>query len=336
MRNYWTLPLQQKFLTHFSQLLQNGFATSQALAVMKVLFKDSEVQKIETACSHGQPFAKTLKDLQFETRCVYLISCSEEAGSLLTGIQKASQFSEFNLENKNELMKKIRYPLQLFIAMIGILIAVFVIFVPQIQNFYESFGMEGDQVYLSSTLYIIGSFLGLIGLLSVFIFTVLRWEHAKFQRIVKFIFFKTPLLNEIVKKMVSYYFSSQWLLFISCGLSLKDSLNMMQNFETIPLLKLILHEISDNLELGSPLDQLFSDSDYFTPYFKLVIAHALQIGTLEIELSNYSKFEFTYLSQLLNSTFKGIQLIFLLLIGILIILIYLSILQPVFDMVQLI
>ena len=34
LNHYWTLPTQQKFLSRFSQLLEQGFSIAQALDVM--------------------------------------------------------------------------------------------------------------------------------------------------------------------------------------------------------------------------------------------------------------------------------------------------------------
>ena len=66
------------------------------------------------------------------------------------------------------------------------------------------------------------------------------------------------------------------------------------------------------------------------------MAHALTLGSIQAELAYYSHSEFKQLSALLSQSFKILQFSLLMLIGIIIILIYLSILQPVFQMIDII
>ena len=336
LTRYWTLSLQQKFLTRFSQLLQNGFSISDALNIMATLFKKQAIQPMIDACSRGQHFADTLEESQFETRIIYMIRCSEQAGALLQGLQKAANYSDFHLKNRSELFKKIRYPLTLFALMSLILIVVFTLFIPKIKSFYQSFNLSGDSSLLQGVILIMIITFILLALLALLIFCILHIQHFGFQTRVKSLLFRIPLIRPLIQKIFSYYFSSQWLIFLNCGLSLKDSLNMMIQFETIPFIRLIIEDLHAQFEAGNSLSNTIQSSPYFTPYFKLTMSHALILGSLTSELNYYSASEFKTLSALLNNSFKVIQFSFLLLIGVIIILVYLSILQPVFDMMNLI
>jgi type II secretory pathway component PulF len=73
---------------------------------------------------------------------------------------------------------------------------------------------------------------------------------------------------------------------------------------------------------------------YFTDYFKTVMSHALKIGCAPRELAQFTQMELENINQLVGNLFKGIQTGFLILIGSLIMVLYLSILQPVFEMVN--
>ena len=110
----------------------------------------------------------------------------------------------------------------------------------------------------------------------------------------------------------------------------------MQEFEDIYLIQTIIDEFQKQLELGISLETVIEKSPYFTPYFKLIMKHSLEIGQVPAELNHYTKKEIINLSNGLNQAFKIIQTTFLILIGIIICLIYLSLLQPVFQMTELI
>lgn len=336
LNHYWTLPTQQKFLSRFSQLLEQGFSIAQALDVMTSLFKKEAIDFMLNCCASGQSFATTLEACHFEKRIVYIVRCSEEAGSLLQGLQKSAQYSDYHLQSKTELNKKLRYPVSLFALIIVILASVYFFFFPQLDSFYNSFNIEGDQSLLNTILLILGIVLALFVLIGCFAFLTLKWHGKRFQLKMKYILFHWPLLSQLFQKVFSYYFSSQWLVFLNCGLPLKESLLMMRNFETIPMIQLIIYEFQTQLEAGVSLEDVFHQSPYFTPYFKLIMKHALQIGQVHTELGYYTKSELQMLTTMLNNTFKIIQFTFLMLIGVIIILIYLSLLQPVFQMAQLI
>ncbi len=110
----------------------------------------------------------------------------------------------------------------------------------------------------------------------------------------------------------------------------------MRSFENIPFVRHIIDELQQRLENGISLGDLFEKSPYFTAYFKLIMKHALQLAKVHQELKTYSTEEFKRLTQHMNTLFKTIQFIFLALIGLIIVLIYLSLLQPVFQMAELI
>ena len=336
LNRYWTLPHQQKFLSRFSQLLGQGFSIAQALEIMSSLFNKENIQFIKKCCANGQAFATTLEQCHFEKRIVYIIRCSEQSGSLLQGLEKSAQYSQQQLQNKTELNKKLRYPCGLFILMLIVLVGVYFFFFPQLETFYQSFNIQGDQTLLNNMLLILGIILGIFIIIFIFILSIPKYRHQKFQITMKHILFQIPGIRQLLQKIFSYYFSSQWLIFLNCGLSLKNSLLLMKKFETIPMIQLIIEEFQSQLESGVSLEQLFENSSYFTPYFKLIMKHALQIGQVQNELNYFTKSELNHLNSMLNYSFKITQSIFLMLIGIIIIFIYLSLLQPVFQMTQLI
>lgn len=336
LKSYWNLNMQQKFLSRFSQLLENGFSISDALSIMTSLFKKQAIEPMIESCLQGKTFSDTLKTCHFEHRIIYMVQSSEQAGALLQGLKKAADYSDFHLKNRSELSKKIRYPLALFSLMSLILTAVFILFMPKIQSFYDSFNLSGDSAFMQMIFIIIGCFMGVVICLTTLILLILKWQSLSFSQCAKRWLFKIPLLRSLMQKIFSYYFSSQWLIFLNCGLSLKESLNMMLKFETIPFIKLIIQEFKYQLETGLPLEQAFHQSPYFTPYFRLTMAHALTLGSIQSELHYYSQSEFKQLSSWLNQSFKILQFSLLMLIGIIIIFIYLSILQPVFQMINII
>jgi type II secretory pathway component PulF len=227
------------------------------------------------------------------------------------------------------MQKKLRYPAFLFITMVAVLIAVYLFFIPQLDSFYDSFNIEGNQDAMNGIIAMIGITLALILALIFFAAYYLKFSKSRFQWLFKF-----PGTAKLATRLFSYYFAAQWLMFLETGLPLKESLAMIQTFEKIPMIRVLIAEFVGLLDAGEEIETAISTSGYFTPYFKLIMAHALKIGCAKPELVQFVKTELVGLNALVAATFKIFQSIFLLLIGIMIILLYLSILQPVFEMVQ--
>lgn len=324
LKRYWTLSNQFKFLDRFTQLMENGFNLMEALAVMEVVLTPIALGQILSFCKDGKPFAESLKASGFEARTVYMISCNEAHGSLLLGLQKARDYSGNHLRNKQELAKKLRYPLFLLGMMFLVLGAIYLFFLPQLDTFYESFNIEGDTSAIMGIITVLGIFLGVVALLGATILYFFRSQRPHRQ------VFKVNL----VKKLFSYYFASQWQMLLACGLPLKTSLETIIHFEKTPIIRHAILELQAKLETGQELEKVLASSPYFTDYFKLIMGHALKIGCVPKELGLFTEAELKNLNQLVTLLFKGIQTGFLILIGSMIMLLYLSILQPVFEMVH--
>ena len=334
LTRYWTLKMQQKFIDRFTQLLEHGFSISEGLNVMSTLFQKDQIQTLITSCQMGFPFADTLEASGFEHRTIYIIRCNEESGSLLQGLQKARIYCQHHLQNQQEFKKKLRYPLFLFLLMLSILVAVYLFFIPQVDSFYQTFNIDTNQFYFDRIIYLIGGTIGFILLILSFILLILKFDYFPFQQKMKDLFFQCFGFRLLSQKLFTYYFSLQWLMHLESGIDLKESLKTIKSFEKIPMIKVIITEMEEYLEQGESLDSFFHSTPYFTPYFELIISHALTIGCVEEELKHFTKDELTHLTNLINLSLKIVQTFFLMLVGILIVLLYLSILQPVFEMVQ--
>ena len=336
IRRYFTLKMQVKFLTRFTELVENGFSIMDALEVMNTIFSKHFIDLMITACLRGEKFSETLSTLQFEKRIIYIIRASENNNALLKGLQKARDYSDNYLKNREEMKKKLRYPFFLFSMVIIILAAVFIFFIPRLANFYETFGIYGGSSPITGIISVLGFILIAITILIVAVTFVLKFDNNKFQKWNVLWMFKLPGFKILSQKLFSYYFATQISMFIGCGLSLKDSINTIKEFEKIFVIKIIITEFETHLEEGKSIEELIINANYFTPYFRLIVLHSLRIGNLESEFNKFVKSELTNLNFGLSNFIKIFQAVFLALIGCLIILLYLSVLQPVFELIQII
>ena len=332
---YWTPQRQLLFLTQYADLGHAGYSSATSLTILKTKFKASALHPIVTTCEQGEPLSFCLEQLKFDRRAIYFIRLYELKQLPLMGVLKAAQFLQTQTQLKQECMQHLRYPLQLFGLTLLAIFGILIFFIPQIEQFYQTLHLEQETSYFNS---IIGVILCLLACVFCFLFMALITRYATSHRLLYHLnsfYFLTPALNRASQTLASYYFASQWLLFLNCGSSFKETLESMAEFEDVPFIKHTILTLLIPLSAGHSLESVIQDSHLFTPYFKLIVNHGLALGCFESTLTHFQTEQFTSIRHRFSQLFKGIQLIFLLCIGLMIIFLYLSLLQPVFDMMQL-
>lgn len=330
------LKTQVKFLKRFTQLVENGFPIIDALDIMGAMMNKEMMAFMKAGCERGTAFSDILEQLKFKRQIVYMIRASEKHYILTRGLKRAANYSENYLKNQTEMSKKIRYPLFLFTTVIVGLTAVSIFFLPRLDAFYATFNIEGNSFAIDTIIFLLAAlFVGV--LVSVLLLNLaFKWKNHWFQQTFRKIIFNVPLLKGGVKRLFTYYFFSQIELFLGCGLSFKESLESVGDFETLPLVKIVALELMNGASEGRDLFTLLTEQDCFSPYFKLMSGYALRIGKLEDELKNFVATELESLNQLMSQSLKVMQSSLLALVGLLVALLYLSILQPVFDLIHII
>lgn len=331
-----SLQLQVKFLQRFTELIENGFAIIDALEIMETFIDKQIIRIMRETCEEGRPFSDALERLGFLVQIIYIIRASEEHNALGRGLVRAREFSVNFLKNRDEISKKMRYPLFLFSVVIITLTIVSIFFMPRLNDFYTAFGVQNESTTISNIMGLLITVCLILTTLVLAVTFALRSKNNNFQIFLRRRIFRLPVLEKLTTRLFSYYFASQIEMFIGCGLSFKDSLTTIQKFDSLPLVKFISREIEQEAMAGKSVEDIFQELDCFTPYFRLIATHSLRIGKFDIELKSFVATELTSLNLAISSIIKVVQGGMLALVGILIALLYMSILQPVFDLITII
>jgi len=330
------LQLQVKFLQRFTELVENGFAIIDALEIMGTFIDSKLVEFMKKGCSEGKSFSSILEELRFQEQIVYIVKASEQHNALIRGLMRARDYSQNYFKNRTEMAKKMRYPLFLFGIVILVLTIVSIFFLPRLDEFYATFGIENDQMAIGGIITVLFVMLFSLTSLVMTVLLVLKFQNLNFQIWLRQRIFQIPGISKLTSRLFSYYFATQIEMFIGCGLSFKESLATIQEFDTLPLVKLVAKEIERDALAGESLEVLLRKLDCFTPYFRLIATHSLRIGKLDEELKTFVSMELASLNGGITGFIKGVQGGLLALVGVLIALLYLSILQPVFDLITII
>ena len=327
LNSYFSLSRQCNILQHYHELMSIGYSQAITLSLLTHYFKPCYIQHIQQVCERGQPLSLALTQLNFDERVLYFIKSHEAKHFPLVGIQKSIDYLEQRQHLHKQFKKELRYPLQL-LGLCGVALVLFVwFFLPRLTLFYTSMNLEMNTTAFDLIGIILMSLISLLSGSFLILFCLLTKKTKSFLASPLFRFFQ-PLS--------SYYYAMQWQLFLSCGQSFKETLTSMKQFERHALISHGLDTLLQPLQNGQPLQTVINDSNLFTPYFKQVVCYGLELGQLERLLERFLTQQTSLMQRHISTFLKLLQTSALLLVGSLIILIYLSILQPVFDLLQLI
>jgi len=131
----------------------------------------------------------------------------------------------------------------------------------------------------------------------------------------------------------NYLFASELAIILSTGIKLDDGLRVLaeQNFHE--LIKTEAARIIESLNRGYSFFESI-DNALYSREFKIVINNADRIGFLNESLENYSLYAFNNLNETNKSLLFLIQPVMYGICGLIIVMLYMSILLPMYEMMN--
>ncbi|WP_416149448.1 type II secretion system F family protein [Salipaludibacillus sp. HK11] len=145
---------------------------------------------------------------------------------------------------------------------------------------------------------------------------------------------KIPLIRNYLKHLLTYYFTSQLAPLLKNGLSLYDTLKMIEKDSLLTFFQFDAKDLSYGLREGDAFADLIKKRNYYLPQLSSIILLGERKGNLGAELDRFSNYLF---QQMYEKVYRNIQLfqpVFLCLIGVFILVLFLSMMMPVFSMLD--
>jgi competence protein ComGB len=340
MGKSWSLLEQGDFLKKMGELLERGYSYSEA--VESLLYQMPTKRHLELlACleelKSGQPLHTVLSTLNFQKDLVGYIYFSDKHGSVLEAISEGSKL----ILNKNKTIQRFKkatfYPVFLFFMTNIIFLFVKQTLLPQYFSLYESMGLEvnvftkvvaafGTMLPRVTTFLLIS----IVLLLLVYFFYFIKLPILTQRQIL----LKLPLIGSYIRLIQTQYFTLQLGYLLSGGLSVHESLQL---FETAPR-NLFYRDVSivinGRLKRGEDLPLILMKLNFFEKELPIVVNHGQTNGKLERELLFFSKSCLIKLEDKMEKSLKHIQPILYGIIAILVISMYLSIMIPMFRLIN--
>ncbi len=333
------------FTRQFATLMESKVPLN---TVLKTLYKQTNnlilkeaVFQISSDISAGLSLSQAMERQGgiFSEFYLNMIRSAEITGRL----EEAAQFLADYLEKESIWKSKIRsamiYPIivvVMFIAVAGIMV---VVVFPQIAPVFEETGMDLPiltKILLGAGSFIIQWWWAVLLILAVFIFVIVDYFHtSEGEAVLDEISVKIPIIGNLFKKLYISRFAEATNILIKGGIPITQAIGISANTMGNVVYRDILLEMADGVRGGELLSDLLAKNEY---YFPILVSQMVAVGEgtgrLDSILSKISDFYTREVNDALNNLVELIQPILIAGIGVLIGLLFASILIPIYNLAQ--
>jgi competence protein ComGB len=340
MSKKWTLVDQGNFLKKTGELLDRGYSYSEAVESILVQMPNSRHAEIKEGISElkaGQPLYKVLSKLKFQKEIIGYIYFADKHGSMSEAISEGSRL----LLKKNSDLRRFRkvfsYPVFMFVATIILFAFVDRSLIPQYFSLYESMSLELN--FFTKAISSFGKMLPLLFFSSLVVAMLVLIFYLFYFRslpllLQRKILLHIPLFGSILRLIQSQYFTRQLGYLLAGGLSVHESLLLFQSIPKNFFYRDIATRITERLKTGESLAAILQEMDYFEKELPYVINHGQTNGKLDQELLFFSQNCLNKLEGRMEKSLKLVQPIIYGIVALLVISMYLSIMLPMFQLLN--
>lgn len=329
--------MQLRFLKRLSRALSIGYSLNEALEVLqwdKTI--SSTANQIIVLLRDGNSFPLALEKMKFHPIVISFIALSKEYGDLESSIQKTVEIFERRIEYSKKFTQVIRYPLILIVVFSFLFFFIQHSVLPNLLTLTEQ---GSKQSMLITTMITISAFL-YYGFLFVILFILairLSWNHFQYKipmeiqlKVIKMI----PIYRSYVTLNTSFLLATHISSLLQTGISIKDVLLILKEQPKQNIVSHYAHILIDGLNQGIHLSLLLHNFSFIKQELASIFQKNSNADTLEKDLAVYATFLTDDLHQKIMRTITYIQPVFFILLGLVVILIYLSLMWPMYQIIE--
>ncbi|WP_048717687.1 MULTISPECIES: competence type IV pilus assembly protein ComGB [unclassified Bacillus (in: firmicutes)] len=336
----WTNLEQARFLKCIGELLDRGYSMAEAVQSSRYYMPECRLEDIN-ACygslKGGDTFFENLVRLNFDRQVISFVYFAEKHGGFATAFQDASKM----IQNKQDTIKKLRkilsYPLFLLLFTFILFFFVQSILIPKFNSIFLTMNINKNFFLLFVQIIgnVLPSLFAFLLLLLIACYVSYYVYFRKLDIIVQMnLLARIPFIGKIVRHYFSYLLSLQLSYLLSSGFSIYECLQFFEENKEQKLYSRIGILAISQLKKGDRLDQAFMLFTFLDKELFQIIQHGQENGKLDQEFYYYGNHCLMQIEENIQKTMKVFQPTLYSVVGILIVSIYLSVLMPMFQLLD--
>jgi len=329
--------IQLRFLKRLHRFLLNGYPLLEALEAIKW---DKELEETANnfieALKDGTPIDTVFEKTGFHQSISSFLYFIRANSNLVESVGKCAEMYEHRMKNTKQFKQILRYPLILLVISSLVIFFINHNVLPSFQSLLQSSAEAQTTIMVSSFIMNLFEHLFIIGLMSLVIASTI-WQFVKkkieIDQQIK-IFNRIPIYRNFLRLQNSFQFATHFSSLLKAGLSLKEILQELTNQNKLPIISFYSNLMTNDLNRGFHISSLLSELVFIEKQLAIIFQKNTDISALEKDLGLYSEMLMEEMQRKVIQVITLIQPIFYILLGSFIVFIYISLMWPMFQLIN--
>ncbi|MFZ3577853.1 competence type IV pilus assembly protein ComGB [Virgibacillus sp. DJP39] len=344
-KNYFSLPRNRKlkkdtqllFLSRLLRLLKNGYSLLHALEVMnwdKQMTKPTNT--VIQSLKNGNTLDEAFEQANFNpiiTTYLYFVRAN---GDIQASLEKCIDMFKQRIEFTSKFQQTIRYPLVLLVIFTLLLYFIKHFILPSFADLFTTNSETSSTITLSLTAINFFEVFVWISMVTTFILIVI-WKFIKEKISIHHqlkLYRHLPVYRHYKRIETSYLFATHFSSLLKTGISIKDILTIMSNQTQLPVISYYANLLIDELNQGKHINHLLSQVYLLEKQIAYIFQKNANAHELEKDLTVYAGIITEELNRKIAKTITYIQPVFFVILAGFIVLIYTTLMWPMFQLIK--
>ena len=324
------------FIQRLSELIEHGYMLEDSIEFLLFQY-DVSLEKIDSLkleLSHGKKLSDLLRYLGYSTFVTSKMKFAEDYGSIEDMLLEIENYLRIKKEQKEKVIKTLRYPLILTIALITLIMVFNLLVIPQFENIYTSSSIKMDiqTIILIKMIYLTPKIISIIVILSIIVLVYMIYIKKYRKNIFLNTLMYIPKIRVYARLYYSYKFTLELSLFLMSGFSLKTALEVIIEENYDYYLTYFSKKIMRDLDKGLSFEEAIASIMLFDKSVEKFVIHGINNGLIDRELKLFSELMLDTFLTSLDKMLRKFQPVLFAILAFVIIGLYMVILMPIFNM----
>ena len=324
------------FIRRLYELIEHGYMLEDSIEFLLYQYDVSLeiIDSVKLELSNGKKLSDLLRYLGYSNFVISKMRFAEDYGSIEEMLVEIENYLRIKKEQKEKVIKTLRYPLILTIALITLIMVFNLLVIPQFENIYTSSSIKMDiqTIILIKIIYYTPKIISILVMLSIIVVVYILYIKKYRKNIYLNTLMYIPKIKVYARLYYSYKFTLELSLFLMCGFSLKTALEVIIEENYDYYLTYFSKKIMKDLDKGLSFEEAIASIKFFDKSVEKFVIHGINNGLIDRELKLFSELMLDTFLTSLDKMLRKFQPVLFAILAFVIIGLYMVILMPIFNM----
>ncbi|WLV26028.1 competence type IV pilus assembly protein ComGB [Aciduricibacillus chroicocephali] len=332
-----SVDLQLRFLKRLLRLLERGYPLLESLEIIKWdQTMNRTASRMIALLKSGLPMDITFEKCGFNKSIASHLYFIHTNNDLVGSLEKSLSFFENRLLHAKKLQQTIRYPIVLFFVFTVLLFFIKQSVLPSFLELFQEGSGSAWTVKFSIRVidyFISGFFVTCLLIIFITVFWLIQKKSLPIQKQIS-IYRRIPGIRSYLWLNTSYQFASHITSLLKTGMSFKEIFQHMSDQEKLPILAFYSSKINATLQKGAHLSTELTKLAFLDSNLSCIFEKNADYTSLEKDLDSYAEMVIDNIQRKIKNIIGFIQPLSFIVLGFFIIIIYMTLMWPMFQLIQ--